>query len=160
MPRKKKKTEPGSHPRTLPELVLLANKRKQNRTSAKTLQTAFYRSIYSYIYIYLYSSHCYQTTRKPTKTDVQRGKRKTQTNLQLINFLHRKKTQPQQSAVHFQHTERKQLKKNIGIPHLNVPSPLKKKGTGDCGSVLFDHFCALTNVEFELLETPVYVAYF
>ena len=160
MPRKKKKTEPGSHPRTLPELVLLANKRKQNRTSAKTLQNAFYRSIYSYIYIYLYSSHCYQTTRKPTKTDVQRGKRKTQTNLQLINFLHRKKNSaPTICSSLLAHRTQTTKKKHLNST-FKCAKPAQKKGTGDCGSVLFDHFCALNNAEFELLETPVYVSYF
>ena len=36
----------------------------------------------------------------------------------------------------------------------------KKKRAGRCGSALFDHFCALNNVENEWLETPVYASYF
>ena len=31
--------------------------------------------------------------------------------------------------------------------------------TGGCGSALFDHFCALNNVEYELLEKSFYVSY-
>ena len=99
MPRKKKKTEPGSHPRTLPELVLLANKRKQNRTSAKTLQNAFYRSIYSYIYIYIYI--LVQFTLLPNN-------KKTNENRRLA----RKKKNPDQSVVDKLLAQKKKLSPN------------------------------------------------